>query len=220
MISMRQGWRITGVAISAVVMLGLLAGPLPEEKWHGGVGLEESGHAQTEAGSGAVEQSSMERCDDWSRVSWQNEFAQITMQLDTEHPGQLAHAAIVDDGCAALLMFRGAVPEQARTLTATLPVPVRLVGDRGYSQDELVDVLHSVYHPIVDHPQVVTASGTPATEHGIVVIHAQPDGPTTRSERDALCDQLRPADPANSAIRIQLILAESLHHPATRLHPC
>ncbi|HLU44344.1 MAG TPA: hypothetical protein VKZ67_04885 [Natronosporangium sp.] len=215
----RRGWRTTGAVISGLVLLGLVAGPLPDEAWRGGVPRGSEGGGAVDAGSGAATRPRTASC---ARTphSWQNTFAKVVSTLERDHPGQLAHAAIVDDGCAALLMFRGAVPDQAATLTAPLPVPVRLVGDRGYSQDELVEVLQSTYYAIVHHPRIAAASGVPVTERGLVVIHAQPDGPTTRSERNALCRQLRPAAPANPAIRIQLILTEYLHHPATRLHPC
>jgi hypothetical protein len=113
------------------------------------------------------------------------------------------------------------VPDLAVELAATLPVRVELVGDTGFSQAELVDTLQEVYDPIVTHPEIANASGGPDPETGIIQIHAQPRGPTTPTERAALCARLQPPPPDNPSITVQLTLVEDLDAgPRTRTHVC
>jgi hypothetical protein len=155
------------------------------------------------------------------RYGWQTQFSEVATRLESTYPDQFAGAAIVDNGCRARIAFRGPVPDLAVELAATLPVRVELVGDTGFSQAELVDTLQEVYGPIVTHPEIANASGGPDPETGIIQIHAQPRGPTTPTERAALCARLQPPPPDNPSITVQLTLVEDLDAgPRTRTHVC
>jgi len=155
------------------------------------------------------------------RFGWQNQFAAIVTELEETYPDRFAGAAIVDNGCGAWIAFSGSVPDLAVELAGTLPVPVDLLGDQGFAERELVDALHEAYVPIVEHPDVLHASGSPDSETGVITIYAQPRGSTDPAERDELCARLRPSPSTNPTITIQLILVEDLHTgPASRTHPC
>lgn len=145
------------------------------------------------------------------RYGWQQQFGQITEQLRAAHPDEVADARIVDDGCAARIAFRSAVPELAGRLVQSLPVPVELIGDRGYHEEELVSVLHEVYPRIYEHPKVANAAGGPDSATGVVTIYAQPAGETRRADRVALCRELQPPAPANPAITIRLVLVDDIN---------
>jgi hypothetical protein len=155
------------------------------------------------------------------RFGWQNQFAAIATELEETYPDRFAGAAIVNSGCGAWIAFTGLVPDLALELAGKLPVPVELIGDRGFAEHELVDALHEAYIPTVQHPSVISASGSPDSESGVITIYAQPRSSTDPAERDELCARLQPPPPTNPAITIQLILVEDLDSgPSSRTHTC
>jgi hypothetical protein len=153
------------------------------------------------------------------RYSWQGQFSRIVTEVERAYPDMFAGAAIVDDGCGAWIAFKGAVPQRVPDLVQPVPVPVELIGDRGYAEAELVDVLETVYFRIHDHPDVINASGGPDSATGVITIYAQPRDSTTLADRVTLCEQLRPPSPANPAITIRVLLTEDLVRGG-RTHAC
>ena len=153
------------------------------------------------------------------RYGWQNQLAIATTELEETYPDQFAGAGVIDDGCRAWIAFRGSVPDPARELAEAAPVPVDLIGDRGFSAGELGDTLREAYDKLVQHPEVAIASGGTDIEAGVITIHAQPRNSTSPGERDVMCRALRPSPPANPAITIELVLVEYFG-PGTRTHTC
>ena len=153
------------------------------------------------------------------RYGWQNQLAIATTELEETYPDQFAGAGVIDDGCRAWIAFRGSVPDPARELAEAAPVPVDLIGDRGFSAGELGDTLREAYYKLVQHPEVANASGGTDIEAGVITIHAQPRNSTSPGERDVMCRALRPSPPANPAITIELVLVEYFG-PGTRTHAC
>lgn len=153
------------------------------------------------------------------RYGWQDQFSRVVTDIEQTYPDMFAGAAIVDDGCGAWIAFAGAVPGRTADLVKPLPVPVELIGDRGYTEAELVDVLETAYFSIYNHPEVINASGGPDPATGVIMIHAQPRDGTTLADRVMLCQQLQPPPPGNPAITVRVILAEDLIGGG-RTHTC
>jgi hypothetical protein len=127
------------------------------------------------------------------RYGWQNQFAIAATELEETYPEQFAGAGVIDDGCRAWIAFSGSVPDSASELAEAVPVPVDLIGDRGFSAGELGDTLVEAYYSLVQHPEVANASGGTDIEAGVITIHAQPRSSTGPEERDVLCGALRPS---------------------------
>jgi hypothetical protein len=68
------------------------------------------------------------------RYGWQNQFAIAATELEETYPEKFAGAGVIDDGCRAWIAFSGTVPDPANELAEAVPVPVDLIGDRGFPQ--------------------------------------------------------------------------------------
>jgi pimeloyl-ACP methyl ester carboxylesterase len=154
------------------------------------------------------------------RYGWQTQFSEVAAELAARYPDSYAGAAIVDDGCGAWIAFNGPVPPQATGLVDSLPVPVRLIGERGFAEAELVEVLEEAYFEIYGHPGIANATGGSDIDTGVITIEAQPDPSIPSGDWSALCARLRPPQPANPAITIELILVEDLESGPGRTQNC
>src|SRR5690606_2833901 len=154
------------------------------------------------------------------RYGWHNEFAAVAAELEAAYPDRFAGAAIVNDGCGAWIAFSGPVPARAATLVEALPVPVELIGQRGFSQEELVTAMEEVYFSIYEHPDIVNASGSTDQETGVITIAAQPAASIPADPWGALGGRLMPPPPANPAFAIELTLVDDLESHPSRTCRC
>lgn len=157
------------------------------------------------------------RARDWplaltlDRYLWQEEFARIATALEETHPEIYAGAAIVRDGEAAWLAFKHEVPVSVEALLHDLPVPVKLVGGRGFSVVELRDAVVMLHEAVVEHPDVEAASTAPNYESGAVTSYVQPHNSLTIADRVTLQDQIRAGIsqilPEDSSVRFEVAIA-------------
>lgn len=154
------------------------------------------------------------------RYGWQNDFAAVADELEAAYPDQFAGAAIVNGGCGAWIAFSGPVPARAVALVDALPVPVELIGQRGFAQEELVTTMEEVYFSIYGHPDIVNAGGSTDQETGVITIEAQPAASVPTDQWGALCERLAPPPPANPAFTIELTLVDDLESRPSRTHRC
>lgn len=146
-----------------------------------------------------------------ARYGWQSCFGEVTSYVSETYSDQYAGAAIVDDGRRAWIAFKGEVPEEVSDLVAAIPVPVDLIGGRGFSEIELNETLQSVYADISSHGEVAAANGSYDIETGVITIHAQPLQTLTEpDDRQQLRDRLLPDQPANTAITIDVVVVDEL----------
>lgn len=146
-----------------------------------------------------------------ARHGWQGCFGEVTGHLRETYSDQYAGAAIIPDGRRAWIAFKGEVPEEVPDLVEAIPVPVELLGGRGFSEAELNEALQSVYSDISSHEEVAAASGSYDIETGVITIQAQPLRTLTDpDQRNRLRETLLPDQPLNTAITLELIIVEEL----------
>ncbi|MDF5756274.1 S1 family peptidase [Spongiactinospora sp. TRM90649] len=140
------------------------------------------------------------------RYAWAPAVARVAQRLTKELPAEVAGAALVKDGRALRLGFKGAVPRRAVELARTLPGEVQLVGDKGFSTAELKEIRDSNHAVLAARPNVERVKGTYDAETGTVSFKIQPKRPVGEDLRA----DLRPAEPANPRITIDVSVVDDL----------
>lgn len=146
-----------------------------------------------------------------SRYGWQTCFVEVTSYLSETYSDQYAGAAIVEDGRRAWIAFKGDVPNEASDLIEAIPVPVDLVGGRGFSEVELNETLQSLYADISSDEEVAASNGGYDIETGVITIQVQPLQTLTEpDQREQLRERLLPDQPTNTAITVDVIVVDEL----------
>ena len=146
-----------------------------------------------------------------ARHGWQGCFGAVTSYLDEVYSDEYAGAAIVDDGHGAWIAFKGDVPEEAAELVEAIPVTVEFIGGKGFSEAELNEALQAVHYDVSSHEDVVAVSGSYDIETGVITINAQPlESLTDPAQRERLRQMLRPNQPANTAITVDVVIVDEL----------
>jgi len=146
-----------------------------------------------------------------ARYGWQSCFGEVTSYLSETYSDQYAGASIVEEGRRAWIAFKGEVPGEVSALIEAIPVPVDLVGSRGFSEVELNEILQSVYSDISSDEEVAASNGSYDIETGVITIHVQPAQTLTEpDQRDQLRERLLPDQPANTAITVDVIVVDEL----------
>ncbi|WP_067831200.1 S1 family peptidase [Actinomadura kijaniata] len=120
------------------------------------------------------------------RWGWQGSFLKVTGRLQGRYPGEYSGAEIIGEGSGAWIGFKGAVPPEAVVLARTLPVPVRLIGNKGFSEKELNDATVENFFRVAGHPGVETAEGGYEIASGVIGISVAPRGHLSANERRRL----------------------------------
>lgn len=143
------------------------------------------------------------------RVGWQEWFSAIADKLRSRFPDRFAGAAITGKGTGAWIAFADEVPALAGRMTAKLPVPVRLIGDRGFTEAELIDTLNARYAELTRRSDVRDAVGSYDLATGVIDLDVLPAAAvrSAREKASALA-RLAPRPAANRAIDIDLGLLE------------
>lgn len=146
-----------------------------------------------------------------ARYGWQESFAGVVKQLRDSFSDQYAGSAITNGGRSAWIAFKGEVPQTAVDLVATLPVTVRLIGGKGFSEAEIKQTLEQAYHAIHGDGDVADAVGWYDTETGVITIETKPrQTPGDAVMRERLRARLQPPQPANHAINIKVSIVDKL----------
>ncbi|MGK5552504.1 S1 family peptidase [Actinomadura kijaniata] len=120
------------------------------------------------------------------RWGWQGSFLEVTGRLQERYPGEYSGAGITGEGSGAWIGFKGAIPPEAVTLARTLPVPVRIIGNKGFSEKELNDATVDNFFRIAGHPGVETAEGGYEITSGVIDISVAARTPLSADERRRL----------------------------------
>ncbi|WP_131736054.1 S1 family peptidase [Actinomadura roseirufa] len=126
------------------------------------------------------------------RWGWQNSFVNVADKLQAKHPGSYSGSEITGEGSGAWIGFKGPIPPEAITLARTLPVPVRLIGNKGFSEKELNDATVNNFSRVADHADVGTAEGGYEITSGAINISAAPRTPLDKPGRRRLLSRLQP----------------------------
>ncbi|MGV9374195.1 hypothetical protein ACWDRB_00170 [Nonomuraea sp. NPDC003707] len=142
---------------------------------------------------------------------WQDDFAAAANQARDSYPDTYAGAVIAEDGRSAWIAFKGEAPAAMADLTRTVPVPVRVIGGRAYSEEELRQTLKTTHYSILDRPDVATSAGEYDIETGVVTIETQPKEPLTDpAAKERFRARLQPVQAANSAVKVEVKVVDQL----------
>jgi hypothetical protein len=146
-----------------------------------------------------------------ARYGWQECFSQLVGQINEAYPDEYAGAAITDEGLGAWVAFKDEIPDGVDDLVAPVPVDVELIGGRGFSESELVEVSESVHSAVSSHPEVAEASSSYDIETGAITVHVEPvNAPAGSAERVELAERLRPEPPGNPAIAVEVVVVNDV----------
>ncbi|WP_432927764.1 S1 family peptidase [Microbispora sp. CA-135349] len=146
------------------------------------------------------------------RYAWSPAINTVAAQLRAEFPDQLADVAIVDGGRAVRMGFKGDVPDKAISLAKTLPVEVNLYSGRGFSERELQAARESARESIAKRDDVALIISRYNAETGRVTFTVKPKAALLDGANlDNLASAMRPAQPSNPAIEIDIKIDDGLH---------
>lgn len=139
------------------------------------------------------------------RIAWQDRFAAVVRGIRADHTGSYAGAAITGRGRGAWIAFADEVPDGVAERIDGLPVPVKLIGDRGFSEEELARSLNRTYTETTSRPDVRDAVGSYDIATGKIELDVLP-ARTVRSgaARESALARLAPKRPANRAISVEM----------------
>ncbi|WP_433412970.1 hypothetical protein ACQP1V_27425 [Microtetraspora malaysiensis] len=143
-------------------------------------------------------------------IAWQPRLNEIGTKLKELFPAETSGLAVLDDGRKAQIGFKGDIPAEAIDLAKTLPVTVELVGNKGFSDEELNQARDAAYAEVASRRDLVeTLSGGYDPETGVVTIDVKPRViPRDAVAQQTITTQLQPAQPANKKISIALRITE------------
>ncbi|RFU43255.1 hypothetical protein DZF91_02065 [Actinomadura logoneensis] len=154
------------------------------------------------------------------RWGWQNAFLEVADKLQAKHPGIYSGSEITGEGSGAWIGFKGAIPAEAVTLARTLPVPVKLIGNKGFSEKELKDATFDNFSRVADNADVDTAEGGYEITSGAINIVASPRARLDKAGRQRLLSRLQPVrSRAGSTITVSVSLAREVEGgPKVNMH--
>lgn len=96
-------------------------------------------------------------------------------------------------------------------LARAVPVPVKVIGGRPYSEEELRQTLKTTHYGILDRPDVATSAGEYDIETGVVTIETQPKEPLTDPEaKEQFRAELQPVQVADAAIKVEVKVVDKV----------
>ncbi|WP_146615516.1 S1 family peptidase [Nonomuraea aridisoli] len=146
-----------------------------------------------------------------SRYSWAPRINPIAAQLRSEHAAEIADIAIIDDGKAVRMGFKGEVPDKAVELAKTLPVEVFIYADKGFSEVELEAAKRSAHDEVLKRNEVAAVASSYDAEKGLISIRVRPkEIPKTSADTANLEASIRPTQPSNPVISVSVSIDEEL----------
>lgn len=146
-----------------------------------------------------------------ARTAWQTDFVRFAAELEEAYRNEFAGAGVRDSGRGAWFAFAGEIPPDAIELSRKLPVPVELIGGRGFSEAELIKTLNAAHTKTLAHDDIVNVHGHYDIERGTVTIRAQPSrkGVSATLIAGSLGAQMRDLSP-NPRITVEVVLVDRL----------
>ncbi|NEH09647.1 hypothetical protein GQQ15_19905, partial [Pantoea agglomerans] len=133
----------------------------------------------------------------------------IAAQLRSEHAAEIADIAIIDDGKAVRMGFKGEVPDKAVELAKTLPVEVFIYADKGFSEVELEAAKRSAHDEVLKRNEVAAVASSYDAEKGLISIRVRPkEIPKTSADTANLEASIRPTQPSNPVISVSVSIDE------------
>ncbi|MBW8485544.1 S1 family peptidase [Actinomadura parmotrematis] len=135
----------------------------------------------------------------------------MTAELQNAYPQEYSGAAIVGEGARAWIGFKGPIRARAVELARTLPVPVELIGGKGFSEKELNDAAIDTFDRVADRPDVATAESGYDITSGTVEVSAVPRDRLSSAGKRRLPASLRPARTlAAGAVGVRVELVDEI----------
>ncbi|MGW1611902.1 S1 family peptidase [Streptomyces sp. NPDC002285] len=127
------------------------------------------------------------------RHGWQDQFTEITEQLETSFPGEFSGAEKTADG--AWFAFKGEAPAEALKLADSLPAAAEVVSNRGFSEAELAAVQESAHADALTQQDVHQAISYYDAKAGEVTVQVEldPAAPKTAARSAALRERVASA---------------------------
>ncbi|MFB9965507.1 S1 family peptidase [Sinosporangium siamense] len=145
-----------------------------------------------------------------NRYAWIPSLDKVAASIRKTYPEEAAGLAIVNDGRGLIVGFKGKIPDDAVNLARTLPVEVKFIGNKGFSEEELKRTLEHAHHALATREDLAKIAGEYDIETGEISFLVRPEV-ALRNERDrqGLEARLLPSPPVNPNIRFKLTVTDA-----------
>jgi len=156
------------------------------------------------------------------RYGTQMDFVDAVAELRSAYPDDYAGAAIVSGGSSAWIAFKGKIPSDAFSLAETISVPIRLIGNRGFSESELKQTIDEASLQLFGRKDVSEGFGSYDQETGIVTLEVRLADAVSSTEAATWVSRLSLPVPANPRITIGVKVVPDLgtHQAGTIRRDC
>jgi hypothetical protein len=110
-----------------------------------------------------------------ARFDWTSDFNRIANWLSRKYPDLYADARITGESTGGQILFTTAIPDEARKLVRTLPVPIELRKGAAYNYKHLLGELERTYDRVWTTPGIVNGSGQIRADKSGLDITVTPD---------------------------------------------
>ncbi|MDX3134739.1 S1 family peptidase [Streptomyces europaeiscabiei] len=112
------------------------------------------------------------------QYGWQDQFTEVVNELETSFPDEFSGG--VKSGDDAWFAFKGEAPAEAVELVGSLPVPVEVVSNRGFSEGELAAAQDAAHAQVLAQSGVRDAVSFYDVKEGEVRVQAELDSSSTK----------------------------------------
>lgn len=109
------------------------------------------------------------------RFDWTTEFNGIADRLSRKYPDLYADARITGESTGGEILFTRSIPDEAREMVRTLPVPIQLLKGAAYNYSYLLGELGRTYERVWTTPGIVNGSGEIRADKSGLDITVTPD---------------------------------------------
>ncbi|MFD9943209.1 S1 family peptidase [Nonomuraea sp. NPDC059023] len=143
------------------------------------------------------------------RYGYQRLGDQVADRLKATFADQLAgFAYVTDSGSSVWIGFRSAIPPQAVELAKTLPVPVELKGNLGYTESELPQAQGRVHQALQKNADISNVATWYSTRNGTVEALVVPAKRAKNTLATSALQAIATAATANSSIKVNVSVGD------------
>ncbi|MEN2468058.1 S1 family peptidase [Ornithinibacillus sp. JPR2-1] len=146
------------------------------------------------------------------RYAWQTEFLEVADKLEKSFPDTFAGAVFEFDGSGAWFAFKDDIPKQALVNASDLPATIKLYGNRGFSEKELISTLNSVHDKLYMHEDIVDASSYYDIETGKITVEAQPKEKISANAKEKMKSQVLQTTSQNNSINVEVKFVDKIEN--------